>query len=139
MIDVDFLLLADYAEITGGKLYMAGGGWDTLTLGEFPQSRNVGVALGIGVPWDETNRRYRVHLEIRNEDTGKTLTEVEGEFETGRPAGVPAGTTQLIQIALNGPINFEEAGGYIIECLIDGVCARRRPFRVVDARPRSKP
>ena len=31
-MEVDWLILADSAQVTGGKLYMLGGGWDRLTV-----------------------------------------------------------------------------------------------------------
>ena len=33
-VEIDFMLLADKAEVLGGKLYMMGGAWDRLTIND---------------------------------------------------------------------------------------------------------
>ena len=35
-MDIDYAIIADYAEVVGSKLYLMGGGWDTSTMPEVP-------------------------------------------------------------------------------------------------------
>lgn len=42
---LEFLILADRAEVLGGKLYLMGGCWDQIALPDFPAGYQVGVAL----------------------------------------------------------------------------------------------
>ncbi|MCC6381954.1 MAG: hypothetical protein IT304_05560 [Dehalococcoidia bacterium] len=129
---MDFLILSDFAEVIGAKLYLQGGGWDVLTVVDpFPHSRNIGVAVGIAAPWSDTNRRFELSLRVLSEERQIDLMAAQGQMETGRPAGIPAGAKQLIMVALNGPVTFEESGEYVVMVSIDGEEVRRRPFRVV--------
>ena len=54
------LLLADHADAVGGKLYINGGGWNVTG----PQPVPSGVAMLIEVPWDQTNTKHQVLLEL---------------------------------------------------------------------------
>ena len=38
-MEIDYALLAEHAEVTGGKLYLMGGGWDTMNVPEVPRRR----------------------------------------------------------------------------------------------------
>lgn len=129
-VSVDFLILADSAQVQGDKLYMLGGGWSLIWAKEFPVQHQVAIAAGILVPWMDTNSRHRFRLQIRLED-GTSVGDVAGEFEQGRPAGLPAGTTQRVLIAINIGLRFERAGEAIAELAIDDVPAATVPFRIV--------
>ena len=60
-LEVDWLILADHAEVIGGKLYMNGGGWNRVaTKGSFPVTKSFSVALAIRVPWTLTNKPAQV-------------------------------------------------------------------------------
>lgn len=55
----EWLMLADWAEIIGNKLYLMGGGWDYLQhSGTFPYTQQCALAASFVVPWDETNQRH---------------------------------------------------------------------------------
>ena len=84
---VEWLILADYAEIVGGKLYLMGGGWNVLTVNTgFPlPGRPLGLAAAFSVPWNETNQRQNVEIEIQTED-GQSVGRVNAQFEVG-PTG----------------------------------------------------
>lgn len=130
-MDIDFLILADWAEVLGGKLYLQGGGWDRLAVASsFPTSRNVAVAAGILIPWEETNQRYRLELRILDEDNQQAILGATADLETGRPAGIPAGSTQRLLMALNGPVTFARPGQFVVAASIDGAEKRRVPFTV---------
>lgn len=134
-ISVDFLILADSAQVQGDKLYMLGGGWTLIWAKEFPVQHSMAVAAGILVPWLETNSRHAFKIQLRQED-GALLGEVGGEFEQGRAAGLPAGTTQRVMLAVNMAIKLEHASEAVAELSLDGALARSVPFRVVQRAPR---
>jgi hypothetical protein len=58
------LLLADHADAVGGKLYINGGGWNVTG----PQPVPFAIAMLIEVPWDQTNTKHRVLLELLDAD-----------------------------------------------------------------------
>ena len=47
--EVDYLLLADRAEVVNNKLYVMGGGWDQANASKFPHTLAVGVAVGLRI------------------------------------------------------------------------------------------
>ena len=54
-MEIDYLLLAEHAEVTASKLYLMGGGWDTMSVPEAPANVRLMLAAGVRVEWDETN------------------------------------------------------------------------------------
>ena len=129
---VEWLILADHAEIIGGKLYLMGGGWDVLTVNTgFPLTRPVGLAAAFSVPWNETNERRNVEIDIQTED-GQSVGKVSGQFEVGRPAGIKAGQDQRLQLAANVPLNLPAPGTYVIVARIEGQDETRVPFNVLE-------
>jgi hypothetical protein len=131
-VEVEWLILADYAEIIGGKLYLMGGGWDVLTVNTgFPLARSIGLATAFSVPWNETNQRHNVEIEFLTED-GQSIGKVGAQLEVGRPAGIKAGQQQRFQIAANVPLNLTNLGTYVVVTRIEGQESRRVPFNVVE-------
>ncbi len=63
-MQVDFMILADAAQVAGGKLYIMGAGWDTIVAKQFPFVRQLAMAIGFLVPWEETNERHDFELTI---------------------------------------------------------------------------
>lgn len=127
------MMLCDYADTAGGKLNLLGAGWGQV-LAEAPAS----VALGIlvTVPWDRTNEVHTLQVELVDEDghrvsAGEPAEEVvnRGRFETGRPAGVPAGSGLVIPLAIRWPVLPLPAGGYSFVLQIDEIEEARVTFR----------
>ncbi len=128
-MQIEWLILADAAQIAEGKLYLIGGGWDTLWVtSNFPVQRTFAVAAAFRVPWNETNQRHKVGIEIQNQD-GATLFQIGGELEVGRPVGIEQGQEQRAQLALDISFNFERPGTYVIVAKVADQ-ERRAPFRV---------
>jgi hypothetical protein len=100
------MMLADHAQVAEGKLYISGGGWSLTG----PGPVTCGVALLFYVPWDRTNRKTTFTLRLVDADghavtqpgpIGTQPIQVGGQFEVGRPAGVPAGMDITVPIAIN--------------------------------------
>ncbi|MEO9256573.1 MAG: hypothetical protein ABI305_13620 [Tepidiformaceae bacterium] len=131
-MDIEHVLLADYAEVVGGKLYLMGGGWDTNTVNELPAALRLAVALGLRIEWDETDLLIPVLIRIEDDD-GREYLRMEGSIQTTRPADLPDGATQLSQLAANLPLTLPSAGGYNVRVLAgsgDNEVQRSLPFRV---------
>jgi hypothetical protein len=121
------MLLADYAAAYDGKLVVVGGGWSVTG----PMPTPFGIALKIEVPWDQANTKHRMRLELVDADGEPVLVPaeggveqplaIEGEFETGRPAGLKPGTPLDVVLALNLPPQPIPPGGrYEWRLTIDG-------------------
>lgn len=93
------LLLADAAQAVGGKLYLLGGGWSSITAGA-----PFAIAGKIEVPWSQGTDRHTWRLELVDAD-GHPFTLAgqgdepqpqplwfEQQFNTGIPPGLTPGT-----------------------------------------------
>ena len=130
-MQMEWLILADSAQVVGNKLYLMGGGWDRLTVSQkFPTEQRVGIALAIKVPWNRTNERHDFEIEIASEDAAP-IAKVAGNFEVGRPAGIPPGQDQRVQLAVETTIKFERPGTFVIVAKLDGKEGQRVPFHVM--------
>ena len=59
-VNIDYLILADWAEVINGKIYVQGGGWTTINAREpLPVSRTIAIAVSPRVEWHETNAAPR--------------------------------------------------------------------------------
>jgi hypothetical protein len=138
-IRVEWLILADAAQVVGNKLYVLGGGWDVLTVNSgFPVRQACAVAASFTIPWTATNQPHGVEIELADEDgkalldgEGKPLLKVNGQVEVGRPPGIPPGQAQRAQIAVNVMLTFEHEGTYVIVARVNGEESGRALFRVV--------
>ncbi|HUV44844.1 MAG TPA: hypothetical protein VMW13_08450 [Dehalococcoidales bacterium] len=142
-MEVEWLILADSAQVVGNKVYLLGGGWDRLTVNtQFPANQRCAVALSMIVPWNETNQKHSFEVEIAADDPTteepKSVVKAGGQFEAGRPPGIPPGQDQRIQLAIDMNLKIETAGTKVIIARIDGQEMRRTHFNVVPG-PRLSP
>lgn len=103
------MLLADAAQAIENKLYVIGGGWSILR-GQIPTA----LAILIKVPWDQTNTKHQLKLELVDSDgnavqlagpLGEQPVIIENEFEVGRPPGVARGVPIDLALAITlGPL-----------------------------------
>ena len=138
-MEVDYLLLADGAQLAGDKLYLLGGGWSVVNAGQLPTSIPIGLALGILVGWNETNRRHQFKVEILHEDSNETLYRMEGEFEQGRPPGIQPGIEQRFQLVSSLILALTKAGQYVLRADVNGNELKRTAFMVIDRRTAQQP
>jgi len=138
-LEVDYLLLADGAQLAGDKLYLLGGGWSVVNAGQLPTSIPVGLALGILVGWNETNQRHQFKVEILHEDSNETLYRMEGEFEQGRPPGIQPGSEQRFQLVSSHVLALKAAGQYVLRAYVNGHQLKRTAFIVIDRRTAQQP
>lgn len=104
------MMLADHAQAINGKLFIMGGGW-TIT---GPQPTPCAIAIKIEVPWNEANRLHSMKLQLCDSGSrpitlqtpvGNAQVELSGNFEVGRPAGLPPGIPLDVTAAFNlGPL-----------------------------------
>ena len=130
-MEIEFLILADSAQAVGGKLYMLGGGWSQYRARAFPIQLVAGIALGLSVPWDETNQKRSVELSIVDEDGQVILSPVTTQVELGRPPGLKPGSSQRIVIAATVGFRLPKAGRYEVVCRVEGQELKRIYFDAV--------
>ena len=130
-MEIQWLMLADAAEVVANKLYIMGGGWEVLTVNTpFPVARHCSVAVAVRVPWQETNQQSTLDIEVATE-FGQTLGKITGHFEVGRPPGVRTGQDQLMKLAVNLDLNLEGPGRYFVIGNVNGQASTRMMFQVI--------
>jgi hypothetical protein len=121
------MLLADSAQEVGGKLYILGGGWSITGPAPTPSA----LAIKFDVPWDRTNHRLVVVLELvtadgepvllPQEDGSEHPLRIDGQLEVGRPPGLKPGSPIDAAMALNfGPLPLQPDTRYEWRLSIDG-------------------
>ncbi len=130
-MQLDYLILADWAEVINGKIYLQGGGWSAINAYEpLPITRSVGIAVAPRVEWNETNQEHALEVRILREEGQAELARIEARFEVGRRAGIPHGSSQQHPIAANLPLTLEHAGEYEVRASINGVEMTTLAFQV---------
>ncbi len=124
------ILLCDFAETADGKLFVLGGGWNLKGF-----NTQMALAILIEVPWGEANRQHQWRVQLLDADgrpvastgpQGEAVpVQAGGQFEVGRPAGIPEGTALNIPLAVNiGPLPLTE-GRYTWRLELDGTSHER--------------
>lgn len=129
------MLLCDYAEELGGKLYIMGGGWARLFTPNQPT--NMALAIKMLVPWNETNRTHNIGVRLVTQDQYPVQNEQEqdiqliGEMEVGRPPGMRPGSRIDVPLALRFQGISLDPGVYKWEFLVNGEVLESTVFDVV--------
>jgi len=111
-IEIDFVILGDFAQAVGGKINLIGGGWNVHSPKQYPSDLSFGLAIGILVPWNECNRVQRFHFVIKGSEGPTELASGGGEFEVGKPPGIPPGMKQRVVVGISGLLKIPEPGSY---------------------------
>lgn len=133
------MLLCDFAQEVGGKLYIVGGGWSKLF--DIGQPMNMALAIKLWVPWNAANQPTQLAIELRTEDGEPALNDkgepikVLGQFEVGRPPGLKPGSALDSAIAVPVFGLRLKAGGYRWELSIQDELISTYAFEVVASPP----
>jgi hypothetical protein len=114
---VDFAILADAAQALAGKLFLLGGGWDTLRVGGFPAR----------------HRPMTLSIDLQDEDGGSLFSSgpLRHGFEVGRPTGAPEGSDiGLVRAFTFNHVPFPRAGGYAFSISLNDLEVDRLRFNV---------
>jgi hypothetical protein len=136
MVAIEYLLLANHAEVQNGLLYVSGAGWANLYRG--PRNpddplliNHFGIGASLLVPWDETNRRHHLIIRVVRDENDQEIARVEGGIEVGRPTGLESGAEQRVSVGISVDVPFPDEGGYRVVMQI-GEDERSVTFRVFD-------
>lgn len=130
-MEVEWIILADAAEAVNNKVYLIGGGWETITANrQLPIQYPCAIAVAFSVPWDETDRQHAIEIAIEEPNGGK-LVSVPGQIEVANPPGTPLGAAQRVHMAVKMILPLQRLGGYAVVASIEDRESRRIPFYVV--------
>ena len=126
-------MLADAAQVQGGKLFVLGGGFDTISARTLPiVHRSLALAIVAEVDPDERHRDLEISIRLVDEDGQALEVEAQGKLRVGAPPNLPPGATSIVPIV--SPfhnIEFPEAKGYAFVIDFEGDELARVRFRVV--------
>lgn len=128
---VEWMILAEAAEVVNNKLYLMGAGWDTVTVnGSLPLLHHMAVAVDFRVPWPETNDRHHVGIEVVRSDSER-IFRLDGVVEIGPPPGVPLEDAAHARMAVSFLLELKELGTYSVVARIEEREAAHLPLRVL--------
>ena len=126
-------MLADAAQVQSGKLFVLGGGFDTITVRSVPAvHRSLSLAMVAEVSPEERQRDLELTIKLIDEDGGEIGVEAKGKLRVGAPPNLPPGSPSIVPIV--SPfhnITFPEAKGYTFLVSVDDHELARIPFRIV--------
>jgi len=125
---VEFVMLAEYVEVIHGKLYVMGGAWETITVGNFDVPVTLSLAVSVAVPWLGTNRQHVVTISVETGD-GAVLAEQSRTVMVGRPASIEPGTSQRRLIATQMPVQLPGPDRYVVVAAVEGAPRARTAFQ----------
>jgi hypothetical protein len=126
--EVEFLILADHAEAVNGKLYLMGGGWDRRTVADFRQPQTFAVAVGILIPWTETNRPLSLTVALTDLDGAPIAPPLQTQLTAGRPANAKPGQKLRYMLAVNFQTGIPRPGEYVVNARIGANSPKRVSF-----------
>jgi len=127
------VMLADSAQVQSGKLFVLGGGFDTISVRSLPAThRNLSLAMVAEVGPEDRQQDLELHISLIDEDGQSICVEAKGMLRVGAPPTLPPGPPSIVPIV--SPfhnITFPEAKGYAFVVSLDDEELARVRFRVV--------
>lgn len=146
------MLLCDFAEVSGGKLFITGAGISVLASGSEkpPYPVNICLAIVVSIPWHETDQRHLMTIELVSEAEGPQKRVMlsdqlpEGAdpldmgmlavvFSAGRPPNMNHGDEATLPMAVPMfGLPLPALGPYFFSVRIAGREMDRASFRLVE-------
>ena len=139
-MQVNIAVLADYVQVENGKLYISGGGIDTISANSAPVKHpSLGIAFRLSLSPAELGRTHELEILLVNADGGRIAT-VKAKIQAERPVQGTGGWPVSVPLAINfAQIEFPVFGDYQFELMVNNSSINTIPFRVVQARAPQKP
>ena len=126
-------MLADAAQVQGGKLFVLGGGFDTITARSLPVvHRSLAVALVAVVSPEERHRDLEIGISLVDEDGEILGVEAKGKLRVGAQPNLPSESSSVVPIVTPFyNVRFQEAKEYAFVISFEDDELARVTFRVV--------
>src|SRR5690349_4413864 len=126
---LDWAMLAHYAEVRDGLVFVTGGGIDTVQAPQLPAVLNATILVRLLLHRTEANKQHSIELEITDED-GATVAKVQAGVMVPIHPDVPAGWDIPSVVALNiHGLQLTKEGRYAVEISADNVHLRTLNLR----------
>ena len=133
-VEIDFMLLADRAEVLNGKVYMMGGAWDRRYINDIKAPIGLSIVIGVLVPWNLTNEPHSLEINIIDEDGNTIPPGTKATLNVGRPAYATKGQTFRATAVISNRWTLPKLGAYSVVATILGREAKRVTFYADEAR-----
>ena len=111
-VELDFIILADHAEILNGKTYIMGGAWNQYAVVDTSQHLIFAVVIGLIVNWHGTNKNHIIDVSIEDED-GNIIGEThKATLTVGRSVHAIEGQSFRVSLALRQQLLLPKIGTY---------------------------
>lgn len=131
-VSIDYLIVANHAEVVNGMLYLSGGGFTELSrpVTEPPSYvNNLGAAISIRVPDEESNKQHTFTIKLEKKEGGEPLGMATGAFSVGKPANVSEDVEMRIVGAIQFNTIFPSSGIYQVVAMIDNDIETQKKWR----------
>lgn len=128
-------MIADAAQVAGGKLFVLGGAFDVIAARAIPTThRNWAIALVAEVGPGERHRDIVIDISLVDEDEEPVGLDFQAQIRVGAPAVLRPGDVSIVPMAIPLPdVTFPAAKGYAFRVARDGEELARIRFRVQPA------
>lgn len=127
-------MLADSAQVQSGKLFVLGGGFDTISVKSVPAThRSLTLAMVAEVGPEERQQDLDLSITLVDEDGAELGVSANGRLRVGSPPNLPPGASSVVPIV--SPfhnITFPAAKGYAFIVKLNSEELARVRFRVVN-------
>lgn len=127
-------MLADSAQVQSGKLFVLGGGFDTISVKSVPAThRSLTLAMVAEVGPEERQQDLDLSISLVDEDGAELGVSANGRLRVGSPPNLPPGASSVVPIV--SPfhnVTFPTAKGYAFIVKLNGEELARVRFRVVE-------
>ena len=139
-MQVDSAILADFVQENHGKLYITGGGIDTLFANAVPvRHPSLGIAFRLTLSPAELGRSHQLEILLVNADGGRLAT-VTAKIQADRPPQGTTGWPVSVPLAINfAQIEFPAFGDYQFDLMVNNSSINSIRFRVVQAPTAQRP
>ena len=131
-VEVDFMFLADRAEVLNGKLYVMGGAWDRYRLKNINSPVDISIVIGVLVPWNLTNEPHQLQIRIEDEDGNSLAPGADCNINVGRPVSSTKGQVFRATAVLSNRWTLPKLGAYSVVASIAGREEKRVTFYAVE-------
>lgn len=130
-VEIDTLMLADWAETINGKLYVQGGGWDRWLLAP-DRPVEFAIAASVLTPWSLANQEREFAVAIESEDGAAIAPLLTGSFTVGRPPNARPGQLFRSPITARVAMPKMSAGVHRVVMNVTGAVSKSVVFYAVN-------
>ncbi len=135
-MDVTAAMLADAAIVQQGKLYIHGGGWDSISVEALPATQpSMALAWIFRVEYAEALQEIPFAVELLDEDNAPLDLRLEASINVGHPPGSRRGDPAFVPFQVTLPLlTLPRFGGYRFSIHTEERELASVPFKVVQRR-----